>query len=49
MKKILKVKAKGKAVIEPEIWKASMNKQFKDTRVQKICLRLASQNTSYNQ
>jgi hypothetical protein len=41
MKKILKVKAKGKAVIEPEIWKVAMNKQFKDPRVQNICLCLA--------
>jgi hypothetical protein len=41
MKKILKVKGKGKAVIESEIWTAAMIKHFKDPIVQNVCLSLA--------
>jgi hypothetical protein len=46
MKKSLNVEGKGKAVIEPEIWTAAMTKEFKDPRVQKVCLRLAKTPTT---
>jgi hypothetical protein len=42
MKKICKVKGKGKAVIEPDVWTAAMTKKFKDPTVKKVCLRLAN-------
>jgi hypothetical protein len=41
MKKICKVKGKGKAMIEPEVWAAAMTKTFQDPTVKKVCLRLA--------
>ena len=40
MKKICKVKGKGKGAIEPEVWTAAMTKQFKNRKVKKVCLRL---------
>jgi hypothetical protein len=41
MKKICKVKGKGKAVIEPEVWATAMTKQFKNSTVKLVCLHLA--------
>ena len=42
MKKICKVKGKGKTAIEPEIWADAMTKHFKDPTVKNVCLRLAN-------
>ena len=41
MKKICKIKGKGKAAIEPKAWLAAMTKQFDHPTVNKVCLRLA--------
>jgi hypothetical protein len=38
MKKICKVKGKGTATIEPEVWAAAMTKKFEDPTVKKVCL-----------
>jgi hypothetical protein len=41
MKKLCKVKVKSKGVFEPEDWAEAMTKQFKNSMVKKVCLRLA--------
>jgi hypothetical protein len=42
MKKICKVKGKGKTAIKPKVWAAAMTKKFKDPMVKKVCLCLAN-------
>jgi hypothetical protein len=41
MKKICKVKAKNKEVIDPIIWSSAMKQHFTNPKVRKVCLRLA--------